>query len=71
MLAEKDCRICRSIIGYTQEQMAQAMFITKQSISDIEIGKTTKKSNILFINSYLKSWRKIILTYRSILITSQ
>lgn len=51
MLAEKDCRICRSILGYTQEQMPQAMFITKPSISDIEIDKTTKKSNILFINS--------------------
>lgn len=58
MLTGKECRICRTILGYTQAQMANAMFITKQSVSDIETGKTTKESSILLYQLVIEKLAK-------------
>lgn len=58
MLTGKECKICRTILGYTQQQMADAMFITKQSISDIETGKTIKQSSILFYQLVIEKLAK-------------
>lgn len=54
MLTGKDCRICRIILGYTQEQMGNLMYVTKQTISDIETGTTTKQSSILLYQLVLE-----------------
>lgn len=54
MLTGKDCRICRIILGYTQEQMGNLMYVTKQTISDIETGITTKQSSILLYQLVLE-----------------
>lgn len=58
MLTGKECYICRTILGYTQEQMADAMFMPKQSISDIETGKMRKESSILFYQLVIEKLAK-------------
>ena len=48
MLTGNQLRICRSILGYTTADMGTKLYLTKQAVSAIENGKTTKLSSVYY-----------------------
>ena len=54
MLTGNQLRICRSILGFTGEEIASQMYVTKQTLSSIETGKTTKQSSIFYYQLFIE-----------------
>lgn len=57
MLTGEQLRTIRNVLGLSGEDIAKAMYITKQSVSSIETGKTKSQSSI---NYYYLSLKEII-----------
>lgn len=55
MLTGKQLKTIRQVADFTGIEIADEMFVTKQSISAIETGKTTAKSSIHYYELTLKS----------------
>lgn len=54
MLTGKQLNIVRQIAGITTKDIANEMFVAKQTISSIETGKNTEKSSIRYYEMSLK-----------------
>lgn len=54
MLTGKQLKTIRQVAGFTGTDLANRMFVTKQTISSIEIGKTTTPSSIRYYELSLK-----------------
>lgn len=55
MLTGKQLKIIRQIAGFSGAEVADKMFITKQTISSIEIGKTKTPSSVRYYEMSLKA----------------
>lgn len=55
MLTGKQLKTIRQVAGFTGNDLANRMFVTKQTINSIETGKTTAKSSIHYYELALKS----------------
>ena len=55
MLTGKQLKLIRQVADFTGTDVANEMFVTKQTISSIETGKTTTKSSIHYYELVLKS----------------
>lgn len=55
MLTGKQLKVIRQVADFTGTDVADEMFVTKQTISSIETGKTTVKSSIHYYELVLKS----------------
>lgn len=55
MLTGKQLKAIRQVADFTGAEVADEMFVTKQTISSIETGKTTTKSSIHYYELVLKS----------------
>lgn len=55
MLTGKQLKAIRQVADFTGIEVADEMFVTKQTISSIETGKTTAKSSIHYYELVLKS----------------
>lgn len=55
MLTGKQLKIIRQIAGFTGTEVADKMFVTKQTISSIETGKTETPSSIRYYEMSLKA----------------
>lgn len=55
MLTGKQLKAIRQVADFTGTEVADEMFVTKQTISAIETGKTTTKSSIHYYELVLKS----------------
>lgn len=54
MLTGKQLKTIRQVAGFTETDLADAMFVMKRSISSIETGETTASSNIRYYEMSLK-----------------
>jgi len=54
MLDKEWLKITRIRLNLTLEEVAEEMFVTKQTLSNIETGKSTKKSTMLFYKIILE-----------------
>ena len=55
MLNGKGLHLLRVYLGYTCQQMAEEMFVTKQTISNLETGRVTTKSTRLLYDITLRN----------------
>ena len=55
MLTGNQLKLIRQVANFTGTDVANEMFVTKQTISSIETGKTTVKSSIHYYELVLKS----------------
>lgn len=54
MLTGAQLKTIRLVANFTGDEVAKEMFVTKQTISSIETGKTTTKSSIRYYELSLK-----------------